>query len=419
MLTDGYDIGLVAFAAPSLAKVWHIAKPAAFAPAFSAGFVGILFGSPIFGYVGDRFGRRAAIAIAAIWYGAFTLACAFATSLEMLIVLRFFAGFGIGGVLPNAIALNAEFAPARYRATMVIVMFTGVTFGGALPGPVAAALVPQYGWPILFVIGGVLPIVAAAIAFFVLPESLKFLALRDRHSPAAARIANRLAGTTVADANTHFVVDVAEKRGSVSPLELFRYGLAFVTPILWLLFIINLMTFYFINQWIPLLFASIGLPPSTSALAVTVFQIGGTVGGLILARMLDRFGFAAIALLFAVSCPIVAVIGALAHAGTGLMIAVFFAGFALLGLQFGLNATAGVIYPTRFRSFGVGWALGIGRFGSIVGPLAGGAFIAAKLPVARIFAYMAIPLVVGTILAIVLVVVARNATYANSNVVSA
>jgi AAHS family 4-hydroxybenzoate transporter-like MFS transporter len=164
VLMDGYDITSAAFAAPFLVKEWGIANMAALGPVFSASLLGVLFGSPFFGYLGDRFGRKVAIVGSCLTFGLFTLACIKAGSVMDLLYLRFLAGIGIGGLLPNITALNGEFAPRRIRATMIIIMFTGITFGGALPGLVSATLVPQHGWEVLFLIGGVVPI-AAAVQF--------------------------------------------------------------------------------------------------------------------------------------------------------------------------------------------------------------------------------------------------------------
>lgn len=413
MITDGFDLIAVAFAAPPLAKAWHVTNRAAFGPVFSASFVGMLIGAPLLGYVGDRFGRKRAIVIGALWYGVFTLAAMWADSLQTLIVLRFFAGIGLGGALPNAIALTAEYAPHRFRATMVILMFTGVTFGGVLPGPIAAAYVPHYGWQFLFLVGGVLPIVIAALVAFMLPESLKYLALHPgaREQARAVAILNRLApGRNFAE-GTSLVVDAVEQRGgaSVSPANLFRFGLAWVTPLLWLLFVVNLMVFYFINLWIPLVLTRAGYPVGDAALAVSAFQLGGTIGGLALARPLDRYGFVSVAILFVLACPIVGAIGFVAGASeTALMVITFLAGFCLLGLQFGLNASAGLIYPTAFRSSGVGWALGVGRFGSIIGPLVGGVLVGANLAIQQLYLWAALPLVIGTIGSVILVRVYAN-----------
>src|SRR5436190_6074109 len=182
VLIDGYDIAAIAFAAPHLVRAWVVA-PGALGPVFSASLVGSLFGSAIFGWVGDRYGRKAALIGSNLWFGAFTLAAAYATNLEQMFWLRLLAGLGIGGVIPNVVAINAESAPRHLRATLAIIAVGCVPIGGAIPGFVTAALVPQHGWPILFLIGGVAPIVIALAAAFGMPESIKYMTLhpRERH----------------------------------------------------------------------------------------------------------------------------------------------------------------------------------------------------------------------------------------------
>jgi MFS transporter, AAHS family, 4-hydroxybenzoate transporter len=145
ILFDGYDIGAAAFAGPALVKEWGVTNMAALGPVFSASLLGILFGSPIFGWIGDRYGRNKAIVGSCLVIGVFTFSAMWAHSLEQLTYLRFFAGIGIGGMLPNVIALTAEYSPKRARATFVIIMFTGITFGGALPGPISNWLMPTHG----------------------------------------------------------------------------------------------------------------------------------------------------------------------------------------------------------------------------------------------------------------------------------
>src|SRR5215470_16973716 len=177
-LIDGYDIGAIAFAAPSLIREWHVA-PKDLGLVLSASNIGVLFGSQIFGWVGDRYGRKTALILCNLLFGALTYWAAYATNLTELTWLRLIAGLGIGGVIPNVVAINAESAPRHLRATLAIIAVGLVPIGGALAGFASAALVPHYGWPILFKIGGVAPIATALAAIFAMPESIKFMALHE------------------------------------------------------------------------------------------------------------------------------------------------------------------------------------------------------------------------------------------------
>jgi len=177
-LIDGYDIAAIAFAAPHLVREWGL-KPGQLGPVFSASLVGILFGSALFGWIGDRYGRKTALISSNFLFGIFTLAAAYSTNLEQLFWLRLLAGLGIGGVIPNVVAINTESAPRKYRATLALIGVGFVPLGGAIPGLVAATLVPTHGWQILFTIGGIVPIALALIGLFTLPESVKYMALRE------------------------------------------------------------------------------------------------------------------------------------------------------------------------------------------------------------------------------------------------
>ena len=191
-LIDGFDISAAPAAGPFFVREWHLASPAALTFPFSATNFGVLFGAPLFGWLGDRYGRKPAILVSLVMFGLFTMLVALTNSVEQLTLARFLTGFGVGGVIANTIALNAEMAPRRVRATFIILMFVGTTLGGVFPPIVANTLAGTYGWQIIFWIGGVVPFVIAAICWFVLPESIKFLSLVPSRWDKARAIARKM-----------------------------------------------------------------------------------------------------------------------------------------------------------------------------------------------------------------------------------
>ena len=394
-LIDGYDIAAIAFAAPHLVREWAL-KPGALGPVFSASLVGILFGSAFFGWVGDRYGRKVALIASNLVFGVFTLAAAWSSNLDQMFWLRLFAGLGIGGVIPNVVAINTESAPRKLRATLGLIGVGFVPLGGAIPGLVAATLVPAHGWQILFTIGGIVPIVLALIGLFTLPESIKYMALHESQRAKMVKAIAAIDPDFKVPANAQFVIEDEQQFPGFNPVYLFRQGLWLITPLLWLLFALNLMGYFFLLSWTPTLMAVLKLPPSVGALAGAMIQVGGTVGSLLLARWVERHRFFAIAIMFVAAVPVVASIGFAGQSSTtALAIATFFAGFCVLGIQTGINVAGALIYPTSLRANGSGWELGIGRIGSIIGPLVGALFVG--LPVEKLYMWSALPFAVGAV----------------------
>jgi AAHS family 4-hydroxybenzoate transporter-like MFS transporter len=399
VLIDGYDIGAIAFALPSLIKEWGI-TPRDFGPVLSASLVGILFGSALFGWIGDRYGRKAALISANLVFGVFTLMAAYSTGLTQMTVLRLLAGVGIGGIIPNVVAINAESAPRKTRATLAIVAVGLVPLGGAIPGFIAAIgpeHIPGYSWHTLFFIGGIVPILIAVAAMIGLPESIKYMALHDSFRAKMMKTLRELRpDLTIAD-NAKFVIEDEKNVAGFNPGYLFKDGLGLITPLLWLLFALNLMGYFFLASWTPtLLVTAAHLPPATGALAGALMQVGGTVGALLLCRWIDKKRFFAIAILFVLAVPVVGSVGWFGITSqTTLMISAFFAGFLVLGIQSGINVAGALIYPTSLRANGSGWELGIGRVGSIAGPILGALFI--TLPVQELYMWAAIPFAVGAV----------------------
>ena len=407
MLTDGYDLLAASYGAPALIADWHV-NPSDLGPMFSASPLGIVVGAPLLGWLGDRFGRRLTVILGTVIFGVFSLFCAAASSINELTILRFLTGIGLGGMLPNITALNAEFAPLRARATLVVLMFMGVTAGSTLPALVVAA-VPHYGWRVLYLVGGAVPLAVAIALYFLLPESIKFLSLRqDKASHRRLeKVARELRPDLAITPETVFTSPEAKLHRAVPVAELFQEGLQWITPLLWLLFFVNLTANYFLYSWMPVLFGAEGFSPRQAALTTACYYVGGVLGGLSVSRLIDKRGVVPVAAFFAAGCLAVACIGIPGLPAAAVTAFVFLGGFCVLGVQLGLNAASGLIYPTRMRAIGAGWAFGVGRLGGIVGPMLGAWLIGMHLSTAQLFLAPAVPLAIGTLGCIFLVKLCR------------
>ena len=386
MFLEGYDMQVTSYAAPAIIKAWHLTS-AYFGPVFGFGLLGNLLGGTVLGHLGDRFGRKKVIIGGAVLFGTFTLLAAFATTLTTLLVLRFIAGIGIGASIPAAIALTVEYAPSHRRATTISLLFLGYTMGGTLGGFAAARLIPLFGWPIVFKIGGFGPLLLAGIVALCLPESVRFLAIKGNRPQHIKAILRRLLPSYTPDEDVEFLV-AEEKHQGLPVKHLFANGRALMTVLLWLTFASSLLGHYFLTSWLPTILAGTAVPFTYAIISGALLQGGGGFGGLLICWLSDKKSILFIAAAFCLAAPLIILIPNF-HGGLLLTLA-FFVGFFLVGGQIGLNSIAGTIYPTDIRSTGVGWALGIGRIGSIAGPVLGGMLIAHHLPIQSIFIYTAL-----------------------------
>jgi AAHS family 4-hydroxybenzoate transporter-like MFS transporter len=394
---DGFDTAIIGFIAPSLRGEWHL-SPQQLAPLLSAGLVGLAFGSFLAGPLGDRIGRKTILVVSVLFFGIWSLASAYTDSLLTLTIFRFLTGLGLGGAMPNAITLTSEYAPQRSKSTVVTIMFCGFTLGSGLGGVLAAHMIPEYGWRSVLLFGGYVPMACAVVFYFLLPESVRFLVLRRPGDKQIETILRRVAPDARLSGASFFIPEppAAVRRSPVA--QLFASPLAFGTIALWSTFFMSLLIVYLLTNWLPTLFKDAGFPIAKAALVSAMYQVGGTVGAIVIGRLMDRFNpYRVLGFSYLCAIAFIALIGFRYSNLLLLNLGVAGVGFCISGSQIGANALAAAFYPTSNRVTGVSWALGIGRCGAILGSLMGGALLGAGLGFSAIILLLAIPALLASL----------------------
>ncbi|HEX3403672.1 MAG TPA: MFS transporter [Acetobacteraceae bacterium] len=377
-ICDGYDLNSVAWAVPSLIRTWHLPPPM-FTMAFLWSSVGILVGALSAGPIGDRFGRRPLLLGSLTIFGIASLLTASAGSIGTLALWRFFTGVGIGGGFSGAAALTGDYTPHRLRATMIMATFTGAPAGGFIGGQLVSVLLAHYDWPVIFIVGGVFPLLLVAALALWLPESPRFLARKQDLSPRHSEVLQRL---DIAPAPGS-AVDVAQG----NPVAmLFSQGYALQTILLWIIYFCSLMNLFLFAYWMPTVLNLVGYTPSEAVFASSLRDFGGMMAVLYLGLAIDRMGpERTLAWHYALGAVFIAVIALVALPYVMLLLVTFLAGATIIGSQTGANGTCGKLYPARMRTSGLGWALGIGRLGGIAAPVLGGYLLSLGLAPPHIF----------------------------------
>lgn len=375
-MLDGFDVQSIAFVAPSIAREWGIAA-AAFGPVFSAGLIGMMLGALLGGSLSDRWGRRPLLIGAVILFGVFSLLTPLAGSAVALAALRFLTGLGLGASIPNLVALTSEYAPQRLRATLVAITFCGLPLGATLGGLASAAMISRWGWESVFYLGGILPLLLALVLFKRLPESIRFLVAKGGTSAETGAILEAIDPQFQASRDLRFIIEDSDgsyhARGVA---RLFRSDYARATVLIWIAFFMSLLAMYFLINWVPMLFQRAGLSINGAILASVVMNIGAIVGGIVLGRAIDRAGARRVLMIASLTgAASIAVAGFAGENPLALAALVFVIGGSVIGGQMGLYSLAAETYPTTLRATGVGWAVGIGRIGSVIGPAVGGALL--------------------------------------------
>lgn len=390
---DGFDAQAIAFVVPVIAKAWSL-DVSLFGRTFAAGLLGLMTGALVLSAIADRVGRKPIIVFSTLIFGIGSLVTVLSGNIDQLLLYRFLTGLGLGGAMPNIIALTSEYSPKRIRAFMVTVMFCGFPIGAIVGGLVSAVIIPVYGWKPIFLAGGVLPLMLLAALQIWLPESIRFLAARNRTDRMMELLSRINPAVEFAPSQVRRPdVDPVKQPGVFSLFSDRRLG---GTLLLWIAFFCNLLILYFLINWLPAILQRAGVPLERAIIATVLFNAGGVVGGLTISWLVDRFGARTILTsAFLGATVLVAAIGA-GWASIGTIFAVVAAsGFCAMGVQFGMNAFAADYYPTALRSTGVGAALGVGRIGSIVGPLVGGILLGMKLDTDSLFRLAAVPALIA------------------------
>ncbi|SEK15645.1 MFS transporter, AAHS family, 4-hydroxybenzoate transporter [Variovorax sp. OK212] len=390
VVMDGFDVQAMGFVAPAIVHAWGIEK-AALGPVFGAGLFGMLVGSLVLSICADRIGRRPVLLGATVFFALCMLATAFTHTLDQLLAMRFITGIGLGGIMANASALASEYSPQRRRVTLMMWVSCGFTGGAVLGGLISAVLIPWGGWQSVFIFGGVVPLVIAALMARYMPESMQFLVLRGRRLDRVHQWLGRIAPGVRVGPGTRYVVHEAKQDGA-PVVELFRAGRGPATLLLWGINFMNLLNLFFLANWLPTIAADAGYSARTAVLVGTLLQVGGVVGTVAMGPLIDRIGFYRVLVpVFAVAVVAIAVIGQPALPLAPLLAVVMVSGFCVVGAQPALIALASGVYPTTVRATGMGWSLGIGRAGSIVGPVLAGWLIGLHWTTSALFIAAAVP----------------------------
>jgi AAHS family benzoate transporter-like MFS transporter len=394
IICDGYDLAVAGIALPSIMKEMGVtAQNAGFM--VSSALFGMMFGAIFLGTIADRIGRRFAIVICLALFSVFTAAAGMSSDPYVFSIMRFLAGLGIGGVMPNVVAQMTEYSPKKIRATMVTLMFSGYAVGGMLAALLGKGLIEHHGWQSVFLAAGV-PVLLIPFILRSLPESMPFLVKQQRFAELQQTLARMEPGYCAAS-DDRFEVPTADRAEGTPIGKLFLDGRGFSTIMFWVAFFMCLFMVYALSSWLAKLMAGAGYSLGSALTFVLVLNFGAVIGAVGGGWLADRFHIKHVLVgMYALAAVSISLLGYPVPIPV-LFVIVGLAGASTIGTQIVTYAYAGQFYPTAIRSTGIGWASGVGRSGAILAPIVIGTLVGMALPLQQNFIAMAIPAIIAAV----------------------
>ncbi|WP_193161238.1 MFS transporter [Microbulbifer hainanensis] len=392
-MLDGMDVLAISFAAPIVAQEWTV-SPQALGIVFSAALVGMSIGAVFVSPYTDVIGRRNMILASISVISAGMIATAYAESVTQLAVLRLVAGVGIGSMLASLTSMVSEYSPDRSRNLAILILHAGYPIGAIFAGFFAAWVLPEYGWRSLFVFAGCASLVAIPLVATALPESLEFL-VKKQPQLALAKVNRILQRMAQAPLDTLPAKENSQKQaGGVKAL--FSSDLKAATITLWLSFMMSFATLYFLLSWVVKLAVEAGLDVEDAMYAGISLNLGAFFGSITLGYLSSKIGLKKIISIFFICGAVMIVIYGNNNASVAIVLAlIFFLMYFVQGGFTGLYAVAARLYPTEIRTTGVGWAIGAGRVGAVLGPAVAGLMLGAGISIDWTFVVFGMPLIIA------------------------
>lgn len=411
MIMDGFDLISMGMVVPTLSDYWNVQQVVFsqnLVSPLSAVLFGVVFGSIGAGYLADRFGRRPVVILMLLLAAVCMLLTVTATSLNELIVYRFFTGIGAGGSIPIGIAIATEFVPDKYRSLMVMAMYTGAPVGASLGGLIGPELIQAYGWQGIFYFGAITQLIIAALLFFLLPESVKFMAGQPGKEATLRLLLGRIRPDRDISAVAQFTFQQEEEVKS-SITALFTESRARLTLALWLIFFGMQFVLFFVSLMMPAYLKAEGWTSTEALRPLGFYNLGAFVGGIGIGLLASRIGPARSLLIsLPLSALLLVALGISVSQHSLFFALAFVTGAITIGSGLALAPLAAGIYPTQARSTGVGASLSVGRGGSIIAPFIGAIGLKAALSANGFFFVAAIAPVVCFIGVVLLMLLQRQ-----------